>query len=104
MEPVEPSRPNFRSVLGGASGVLLLILLFAGYEASSGLARLKARERQLEDRITKTEERIAILEDRIERVRSDPLTLERLAREELGLVKEGEIVLRIPQEHGREGF
>ncbi len=91
-----PERSRFRSFLTGACGLFLAVLVLAGYNASRDLARLKAREGQLEGRTVDARARIEALERRIERVRTDPATLERLAREDLGFARSGELVLLVP--------
>jgi cell division protein FtsB len=52
----------------------------------------------LEQQIAETQQRIERLRDRIERIKNDPVTLERLAREDLGLVKPGDVVIVLPDE------
>lgn len=81
--------------------MVLAVLVLAGYDGSRDLARLKARENQLKARLRNTEAGILELRDRIERLRSDPYTLERVAREELGLSRPGEIVVILPSTGNR---
>ena len=88
---------SLRALLFGACAVVFVILLPAGYDGSRDLARLKAREAQLEARLRKTEASVSALRDRITRLRSDPYMLERVAREELGLSRPGEIVVILPR-------
>lgn len=75
---------------------MFVLLVLAGYDGSRDLARLKAREAQLELRLAEAESGIAKLTDRIRRLRSDPYTLERVAREELGLSRSGEVIVILP--------
>lgn len=77
--------------------MVFLILVLAGYDGSRDLARLKSREAQLEARLRKIEANVSALRDRIGRLRWDPYTLERVAREELGLSRPGEIVVILPR-------
>lgn len=88
---------SFRALLLGACAVVFVILVLAGYDGSRDLARLKSREAQLEARLRKTEASVSALRDRISRLRSDPYMLERVAREELGLSRPGEIVVILPR-------
>jgi cell division protein FtsB len=84
-----------------AGGVLLFLLLLlgaAGARSARDLAAARAREALLEERIAATEARVAELRRRIARLRDDPVTLERLAREDLGLVRPGDVVLVLPPE------
>ncbi len=91
------SGSSFRVLLVGACAVVFVILLVAGYDGSRDLARLKSREAQLEARLRKTEASVSVLRDRISRLRWDPYMLERVAREELGLSRPGEIVVILPR-------
>lgn len=99
MTQTDPQSPesSFRTLLFGACAVVFTVLVLAGYDSSRDLARLKAREAQLEARLRKTDAGIAELRDRIGRLHSDPYTLERVAREELGLSRSGEIVVILPR-------
>jgi cell division protein FtsB len=76
----------------------LLVLAIAAVDVYRDLAQQRERRVELEERIRLSEERIRDLEARIERMRSDAETLERLAREELGLVRPDDIVVVFPEE------
>ena len=93
---------SFRTYLFGTCAVVFAVLVLAGYDGSRDLARLKAREAQLEGRLRRTEAGIAELGDRIRNLRTDPYTLERVAREELGLSFPGEIVVILPPAESAE--
>ncbi|HEV8615638.1 MAG TPA: septum formation initiator family protein [Methylomirabilota bacterium] len=86
-----------RRLLGGAA-VLLLATGLAVYGGNQ-LMRVAAMRREMEtmerDLVTlraRTEE----LTKTVERLRNDPSYIEKLAREELGYVREGETVLKFP--------
>ncbi len=86
-----------RSVTVAAVLFLVLLLGVAGARSWRDLDRARTRQSELAVKIEDTESRIDALERRIERLRHDPLLLERLAREDLGLVKEGEVVFLLPR-------
>ncbi len=91
---------SFRVLLGSAV-VFFLVLLASSWVASlRDLRSAHRREALLLERIETTELRNQELEQKIERLRDDPLMLERLAREQLGLVREGEVVVVFPEESG----
>jgi cell division protein FtsB len=90
--------PSYRSFLGVGVVFLLLFLATAGYKSWRDLAMARAHVEDLESRIEATQGRISELQELIERVESDPLTLERLAREDLGLVRPGDVVIVFPEE------
>ena len=95
-----PDGDRFTLVLVLGVVVALLVVGAAGIRSYRDLALQKAREAELEGQIARTEERIAELRERVERLESDPATLERLARQELGLVRQEDLVVVFPPEEG----
>ena len=92
-----PSRPDsFRPVVGAAVLLFVALLGIAAWKGSRDLASARERERLLETRIEDTQGRIDGLRGRIDRLRSDPGTLERLAREDLGMVRPGDVIIELP--------
>jgi cell division protein FtsB len=92
-----PARPDsLRSVVGAATAFVLVLLVVAGVKSYRDLAAARAEEARLTGEIGATRERIQNLHGRIERLRGDPVTLERLAREELGLVRPDDVVIVLP--------
>lgn len=83
-------------------GVLLgsAALSLAAVKSYGDLRAARGREQALSQRIDRTHEKIGELSDRIRRLRDDPTELERLARQELGLVKPGDVVILLPQRTG----
>ena len=81
---------------------LLGLLATAGFKSYRDLATARGYERQLLDEIRETEERLWTLDRRIDRIRHDPVTLERLAREDLGMVRAGDVVIVLPEEEAAE--
>lgn len=86
-----------RSVTVAAVLFLLLLLGTAGGRSWRDLEQARGRQAELEVKLEETEARIGALDRRIRRLRHDPLLVERLAREELGLAREGEIVFVLPE-------
>lgn len=82
-----------------AVGVALLgLLVTAGYRSYRDLAVTHAHEAELRAEIDATRQRIDALRTRIDRTENDPLELERLAREELGMARPGEVVILLPRD------
>lgn len=77
---------------------LLALLVVLGARSWGDLESAREREVELGAKVGETEARIETLAHRIERIRHDPTLLERLAREDLGLVKEGDVVFVLPEE------
>jgi cell division protein FtsB len=84
--------------LGVAVVALLGLLAVAGVKSYHDLAMVRQHEAQLAVEIGAAEGRIDTLQQRVERLDLDPLTLERLAREDLGMVLPGDVVIVLPQE------
>jgi cell division protein FtsB len=59
------------------------------------LVRIRGRALHLEARLGELERERSELTQTVHRLRSDPLAVERLAREKLGLVRPGELVIRL---------
>jgi cell division protein FtsB len=94
-----PPRPDsLRSVLGAAVLFALVLLAFASVKSHRDLVEARDHERLLKSTIGATERRIERLHGRIRQLRDDPVTLDRMAREELGLVKPGDVVIVLPEE------
>ena len=104
----EPAEERPAAVVGSAGrrravvgiGALLALLLVAAGSVRSyrDLSASRARISQLESEIEATQQRIDELGLRIEALETDPVAVEWLAREELGLTRPGEIVLALSEE------
>lgn len=77
--------------------VLVAVLAVAGVQRFRDLERSRERQADLEAEISQTVDEVRALERRIERLRHDPMLQERLAREELGLARPGELVIVLPR-------
>lgn len=85
-----------RKVIIGGVGFLLFVLTLASFFGKRGLIeiyRTKRRQEVLLQKIEQLETRKGRLERDIEELRKNPKAVEKKAREKLGLVKEGEIVI-----------
>lgn len=98
--PAPPRPDSFRPVVGATVLLFVALLGIAAWKGSRDLAAARERERLLETRIEDTQGRIDELRGRIDRLRSDPGTLERLAREDLGMVRPGDVIVELPPEPG----
>lgn len=96
--PEHASSRTSRPLLWGAVLFLLALLALAGGKSYRDLAAVRERESVLESQLAATRAEIESVERRLERLRRDPLTLERLAREELGMVRPGDVVIVLPPE------
>jgi cell division protein FtsL len=83
----------------GVFGVLTVAMLLLAIFNDKGALQVRAQSQKLstlESEIKKLENENKQLTDEIQALRSDPATIEKFAREELKLVKPGEIVLVAP--------
>ena len=91
--------PQRRRTLLATLGVLsLLALSVASFDSYRDLRTGRDRELELQRQIADSERRIELLEQRVERLRHDPATIEQLAREELMMARPGEVVIVLPDE------
>lgn len=81
--------------------VLVISFLFSR-EGISELQRARRRVSDLEQRIQLLERENAQLEAQIRSLQESTFTMERIAREDLGMAREGEVVYMLPQEEGDE--
>ena len=87
-----------RIALGGAVVFVVGLLATAGAKGYRDLQIVRQREAELGERIVAAEQRLDELRHRLQLLREDPATLERLAREELGLVDPDDVVFVLPEE------
>lgn len=93
----QEARPRpFRSLLSALLVFLILLLATAALKGWRDLERARSRESSLRERVDTTQKNIEELRHRIEDLRNDPATLDRIAREELGLVGPHDVVLVLP--------
>jgi cell division protein FtsB len=86
-------------LLGGVAGALLAVALVV--YGGSALARVVSLQREVETverDILSQRARADALARTVERLRNDPDYIEKLAREELGWVREGDTVLKFPSQ------
>jgi cell division protein FtsB len=78
------------------SALLVTLSLFTifGERGVLHLLRLRGEKRELEEKTFLLQKENELLRERIYRLRHDNLYLEKIAREELGLVRPGEIIYR----------
>ena len=84
----------------GVFGVLTVAMLLLAIFNDKGALQVRAQSQKLstlESEIKKLESENKQLTDEIQALRSDPATIEKFAREELKLVKPGEVVLVAPE-------
>jgi cell division protein FtsB len=93
-----PARTDsFRPVLGAAVVLFLALLAIAALKSYRDLASERAHQHLLERQIQETVARSEWLRLRIDRLHHDPGMLERLAREDLGMVRPGDVIIELPE-------
>lgn len=92
------SRPLDRRLVIGVLAILAVIGLAVG---ANGMLRVWEMQRELEvlERdIVQLRAQTTKLNQQVERLRNDPAYIEKLAREDLGYVRQGETVLKFPSQ------
>ena len=96
-KPDAPARTDsFRPVLGAAVVLFMVLLVIAGLKSYRDLSSARQREHLLEKSIEKTQAQIDKHRARIDHLKNDPGTLERRAREDLGMVRPGDVIIELP--------
>ncbi len=72
--------------------LIFLVLFLPGF---SKLQDLREKNRDLENKIRRLNIENALLEEEMKKVSSDPVYQERVAREKMGIVRKGEIPIKI---------
>lgn len=92
-------RRRWLALLGLAAAAFMLLKLFLSLLLSDmgvfTLLDLHRTRRDIQQEITDLREKNAALTDQVHALRSDPVYIEALAREELGMVRPGEQVYRL---------
>jgi len=85
------------------AAVAVVVLSLAGFGASGfmRMSRAKQEIQALERDLAALRAHSETLARTIECLRSDPLCIEKSAREELGMAREGETILKFPSERAR---
>ncbi|MFA6357862.1 MAG: septum formation initiator family protein [Candidatus Omnitrophota bacterium] len=78
--------------------VLLLILFLPGY---TKLQESRAKNRQIEEKFRKMAIENYLLQEELKRVENDPVYQEKIARDKMGVVRKGEIPIKIFSEKKR---
>jgi len=91
-----PPRERSPFLLALAVIAVLVAVGAASLRSWRDLAEQRAHEAEVAAAIVKTETRVRQLEERNRRLEKDAVTLERLARQELGLVKPDDLVVVFP--------
>jgi cell division protein FtsB len=81
--------------------LLLLLVTIVGERGALHLWRLRGEKTQLDEQNYRLQRANEALRQKIARVRGDNRYLEKLAREELNLVRPGEVVYRFPKADSR---
>jgi cell division protein FtsB len=90
-----------RALRAGTLAVIALAILGFGGQSLGRLWDMKREVDGLEREIAALRAETGRLSANVARLRSDPDSIEQIAREELGLVKPGERVLKLPPSGGQ---
>jgi cell division protein FtsB len=88
---------NARTILGFA----LLLVAIHDVFGSHGLMAMRQTQRQIDQlhgEIGRLSKENAALTNQVQALRTDPKAVERIAREEMGLARPGEMIFKLPAE------
>jgi cell division protein FtsB len=88
-------RQNARQILGLALFALLVHDVF-GPHGFIAMRRTQKEIEQIREQIGKVNDENKALTDQVNSLKSDPKSIERIAREEMGLARPGELIFKIP--------
>jgi len=80
-----------------ALAIVVVALAVYGLSALHRVAQLSRELERQERELAAVRQRTDLLGEAVERLRHDPAYIEKLAREDLGYVREGETVLKFPR-------
>ncbi len=100
-QPEAPARSDsFRPVLGATILLVFALLAIAALKSNRDLQAARSREQTLRGKIAATRAESERLRVRIDRLRHDPGMLEKLAREDLGMVRPRDVIIELPRPQG----
>jgi cell division protein FtsB len=94
-------KPGFWQQYGrGLLGLFVLALLVHDVFGAHGflaMRRTRAEIEKVQREIERLNKENIQLAEEVKALKSDPRTIEKIAREDLGLAKDGEVIIKIPQ-------
>jgi len=81
--------------------ILVGLLSLFGERGLMEVFLLRSRSKAIQEEIRRLRQENSSLAERIKRIHEDPYYLEQLARRELGMIREGEILFIFPSEERR---
>jgi cell division protein FtsB len=93
-------QPVIVRIAVGVFGLLTVAMLLLAVINDKGAIQVHAQAKKLEAlqaEVSKLSAENSALSSEIQKLRTDPTTIEKFAREELKLVKPGEVVIQIPE-------
>jgi len=88
-------RQHAKAVLGVLLALLLIHDIF-GEHGFLAMRRAQKEVAQLQQEIQQLNDENARLADQVKALKTDPRIIERIAREEMGLAKPGELIFKLP--------
>ncbi len=100
MEANDKIRPLLRHYGGTLLGLLLLALLVHDVFGTHGYLAMRRTQQEInkvKTNLDQLNKENVQLEEEVRELKSDPHKIEKIARDELGLAKPGEVIIKIPQ-------
>ena len=99
-EPEDKLQSFLRQYGGALLGLLLLALLVHDVFGTHGYLAMRHTQQEIQKvrtTIDQLNKENAQLEEEVKELKSDPHKIEKIARDELGLARPGEVILKVPQ-------
>lgn len=99
MKSLEPRGENFRRAALLAGILISIALVMHGVFGENGLLALRQKRRDyqsLHQQIDRLQQQNQSLQKEVQHLKTDPSTIERYAREELHMARQGEIIYMLP--------
>ncbi len=99
-QSVAPLPRRFLRELIALAFFLLVVHDVFGEHGVLAMHRTKKQAEQIRQEIQRLDEENRMLQDRVKALKSDPRAIERVAREDMGLAKPGELIFKLPANPG----
>jgi len=100
MDASEKTRTMLRQYGRALLGLLVLVLVVHDIFGTHGYLAMRRTQREIEKvkaNLDQLNEENLRLEQEVKELKTDPQKIEKIARDELGLARPGEVIIKIPQ-------
>ncbi len=96
-EKLFPTKKFKQPLLGISIGILVILAAMIYFPNYAKIKELRQENKRMSGEITKLEKEVADYESKLKNIGKDPYIYEKIARDDLGIAKENEIVVDIEE-------